>query len=113
MKYIVKLNETAIIAIRGEYTPSVSAPAFLQEDWTTANDTFGKPEFVEKMSGGGGVQDSMLKVRELALTNKKASLVAIYFIMIGQTLVLLMMYYKRVFIALTQAFNNPAWISGS
>lgn len=99
MKYIVKLNETAIIAIRGEgYTASVSAPDFLQKDWKTANDTFGKPEFVEKMSSGtGGVNDSMLKIRELALTNKKASLVSIYFIMIGQTLVLLMMYYKRVF----------------
>ena len=99
MKYIVKLNETTIIAIRGDgYTASVSAPGFLQEDWKTANDTFGKPEFVEKMSSGtGGVNDSMLKIRELALTNKKASLVSIYFIMIGQTLVLLMMYYKRVF----------------
>ena len=99
MKYIVMLNETAIIAIRGEsYTPTISSPAFLQEDWQTANDTFGKPEFVEKMTGGAGtVNGSMLKIRELALTNKKFSLVIIYFIMIGQSLVLLMMYYKRVF----------------
>lgn len=99
MKYVVKINETVILAIRGEgYVAATSSPDFLEADWTTANDTFGKPEFVEKMSGGtGDVTDSMLRIRELALTNKNVSLVSIYFIMIGQTLVLLIMYYKRVF----------------
>lgn len=107
MKYIVKLSETAVKAVSMTvYTTTTARSPAILNDSEAAAETFGKEEFLNAMLDGDGtstaisvedINDSMLQTRALVQQNKKLILIAIYFILIGQMLVLLLMYYKRVF----------------
>lgn len=104
MKYVVMLSETAVTTVEGVLTKSEgvivanSKPEILKAGYRSASEFFGKPEFVEQMGGNGDDPgDTMFYVRDNALESKKFILVVIYFILIGQMLVILLMYYKRAF----------------
>lgn len=99
MKYIVMLGEAAVAGVGNAVTATEpSTPALLSEDLLSAFKYFGKTEFVEQMGGeSDNPSDTMMYVRAQAQESKKLILVLIYFILIGQMLVLLIMYYKRAF----------------
>lgn len=107
MKYTVKLNEAAVGAMASYVSyapPAVNKPAILN-DSSAAMKIFGKIEFVEKMTGLGSIStsnvssitDPMLQTRAIAQLNVNFVLVVVYFILIGQMIVLLFVYYKRAF----------------
>ncbi len=111
MKYVVVINNTMIQSIsdfaQGDADAVVSNPGILKLDFGDANDTFGETAFVELMVkedttagstiDAGTIRDSMMRLRLYAQYKKKIILVAVYFILIGQMLVILFMYYKRAF----------------
>lgn len=107
MKYTVKLNEAAVGAMAsyaGYSAPAENKPSILS-DASEAMKIFGEIEFVEKMTGLGSISDStvgsigdpMLQTRAIAQLRVNFVLVVVYFILIGQMIVLLFVYYKRAF----------------
>ena len=107
MKYTVKLNEAAVGAMAsyaGYSAPAQNKPAILS-DSKAAMKVFGEIEFVEKMTGVGSIststvgniKDPMLQTRAIAQLRVNFVLVVVYFILIGQMIVLLFVYYKRAF----------------
>ena len=111
MKYVVVINNTMIQSIadfaQGGVDEVVSKPGILKIDFGDAIATFGETAFVELMvkedtTAGStieasSIKDSMMRLRLYAQYKKKVILVAVYFILIGQMLVILFMYYKRAF----------------
>ena len=110
MKYVVTINNTMVQSIH-DYANSSDAtcanPKILNVTTKEAFKMFGKSSFVENMlsenpPGGSSIdaasiRDSMMRVRLYAQYKKKVILAAVYFIMIGQMIVILFMYYKRAF----------------
>ena len=110
MKYVVTINNTMVQSIH-DYANSTDAtcanPKILNVTTKEAFKMFGKSSFVENMlsenpAGGSTIdaatiRDSMMRVRLYAQYKKKVILTAVYFIMIGQMIVILFMYYKRAF----------------
>ncbi len=110
MKYVVTINNTMVQSIH-DYASSSDAtcanPKILNITTKEAFKMFGKSAFVENMlsenpAGGSkidaaSIRDSMMRVRLYAQYKKKVILTAVYFIMIGQMIVILFMYYKRAF----------------
>lgn len=110
MKYVVTINNTMVQSIR-DYASGSDAtcanPKILNITTKEAFKMFGKSSFVENMlsenpAGGStidaaSIRDSMMRVRLYAQYKKKVILTAVYFIMIGQMIVILFMYYKRAF----------------
>lgn len=116
MKYLVELNN-AVVAImerrivasgRSSINDSINSD-FLSGNEYDAYATFGKDEFVYLMIGKdhynektneidlSKIRDSMMKTRVLSQKLNKIILTVVYFILIGQTYVLLFAYYKRAF----------------
>lgn len=110
MKYVVTINNTMVQSIH-DYAAGSDAtcanPKILNVTTKEAFKMFGKSSFVENMlsenpAGGStidaaSIRDSMMRVRLYAQYKKKVILTAVYFIMIGQMIVILFMYYKRAF----------------
>ncbi len=110
MKYVVTINNTMVQSIH-DYANRTDAtcanPKILNVSTKQAFKMFGKSSFVENMlsenpTGGSKIdattiRDSMMRVRLYAQYKKKIILTAVYFIMIGQMVVILFMYYKRAF----------------
>lgn len=126
MKYMVLLNNS-VVAEMGKNINSTSYGSgdniivddseqdesltndlsFMSFSENEAYETFGKDAFVSLMLGKNIVEDeeinlsevndSMMKTRVLAQKTGKIILTVVYFILIGQTLVLLLAYYKRAF----------------
>lgn len=123
MKYTVLLNESAVgsiaVADRGETPPEADADAeAIIDGYLTSNKpwgAFGKMEFVRLMSGVADdpnlkdgaeitednvktlVKSPMLQTRAYAQLRGNFVLLIVYFILIGQMIVLLFVYYKRAF----------------
>lgn len=128
MKYIVKINETAVAAMYAYHSngdtmdpngirPWILSPTtdefqpqkyfgsdyfiVLMETPLTQNPNGPKPSSSPILQNNtlrvAEISDSMLKVRAYAHYKSKFILIAIYFILMGETFVLLFMYYKRVF----------------
>lgn len=112
LKYIVQINGIAVKAmcvyINGSELASTNEPPdILKMPISQAMSTFGNVEFVDAMlpqkivQGNkiiiADVDDSMLQTRLQAQFKKKVALVGVYFILLGQMIVLLFMYYKRAF----------------
>ena len=115
MKYLVKLNnavvgimESRIAAGNSSINNTVNRD-FLKTSESDAYAPFGKDEFVYLMIGKdhynaktneinlSKIKDSMMKTRVLSQKLNKIILTVVYFILIGQTYVLLFAYYKRAF----------------
>lgn len=114
MKYVVQINNAGIAAMYSYLFPGKSMsekyiPELIRMDVSHAMKTFGTSYFVDymveeqlidvatKKLSSAKLTDSMLMTRLRAQYNKKIALVGIYFIMLGQMIVLLFMYYKRAF----------------
>lgn len=116
MKYLVELNNAVVaimekrIAASGNSSINDSVDSnFLSGNEYDAYATFGKDEFVYLMIGKdhynektneidlSKIKDSMMKTRVLSQKLNKIILTVVYFILIGQTYVLLFAYYKRAF----------------
>lgn len=120
MKYTIKLNDSAVSALHEYLSPASSVEAYPDSGETYSMfgkktsqlaQTWGKDEFVELMLGKSVKMkddkslidtdviktDGMMYVRVYAQKLNKVFLTAVYFIQIGQTIVLLFMYYKRAF----------------
>ena len=109
MKYIVQLNNAVIVSMEGYINGNagqVSVPkkeAHIPELITvsegTAAKSYGNEKFLEyinvtQMDGSTGI---MLKIRIIAYYTDQVFLTIIYLILIGEMIVLLVMYYKRAF----------------
>ena len=118
MKYTIELNNAVVGKMQKEVQPdgiSTSTdndpdkqPTFGTISDTEALKTFGNDDFIFMMSGkycidkNGNmdptkINDTMMRTRLLAQKTNKIILTVIYFILIGQTTVLLFAYYKRAF----------------
>lgn len=118
MKYTIELNNAVVGKMQKEVQPdgiSTSTdndpdkqPTFGTIPDTEALKTFGNDDFIFMMSGkycidkNGNmdptkINDTMMRTRLLAQKTNKIILTVIYFILIGQTTVLLFAYYKRAF----------------
>lgn len=115
MKYLVKLNNAVVgimesrIAAGNSSINNTVNREFLKTSESDAYATFGKDEFVYLMIGKdhynaktneinlSKIKDSMMKTRVLSQKLNKIILTVVYFILIGQTYVLLFAYYKRAF----------------
>ena len=118
MKYILVLNNAVVgmmeaniksTGVNVSSNNASDASTFASTSEKEAFSTFGKDEFVTLMIGSSHinnedntidlskVNDTMMKTRVLAQKYHKILLTVIYFILIGQTLVLLFAYYKRAF----------------
>ena len=114
MKYVVKLNDAVVtqmyVYLYGhEPNDSKYVPDILNWEGSRLYDALGKDEFVFKMINltvsGNEVSteeiqakgDEMMLTRFWAQKRDNIVLTAVYFIFIGQMLVLLFMYYKRAF----------------
>lgn len=116
MKYLVELNNAVVTIMEKRINESGHSSIndsidsdFLNGDEYDAYATFGKDEFVYLMIGKdhynektneidlSKIRDSMMKTRVLSQKLNKIILTAIYLILIGQTYVILFVYYKRAF----------------
>ena len=118
MKYTIELNNAVVGKMQKEVqSDGISTstdndpdkqPTFGTISDTEALKTFGNDDFIFMMSGkycidkNGNmdptkINDTMMRTRLLAQKTNKIILTVIYFILIGQTSVLLFAYYKRAF----------------
>lgn len=118
MKYTIELNNAVVGKMQKEVqSDGISTstdndpdkqPTFGTISDTEALKTFGNDDFIFMMSGkycidkNGNmdptkINDTMMRTRLLAQKTNKIILTVIYFILIGQTTVLLFAYYKRAF----------------
>lgn len=113
MKYMVELNNAVVGLLRGNFANSNTvntSDAIANIKGVSLIDGFkyfGKDGFVELMLGDGCVEngkvnsdligDSMMKTRAIAQNTHQFVITIIYLILIGETIVLLFMYYKRAF----------------
>ncbi len=121
MKYTIELNDGILSELHtylypetvGETYPTSGDYSMFDKNKTTLSlaGTWGKDEFVELMLGKSIKaedvddlvntnvikEDGMMYVRVYAQKLNKLFLTGVYFIQIGQTIVLLFMYYKRAF----------------
>lgn len=113
MKYIVRINNATVLTLdaymtsKSDVEPSSmpQRPPIIEQSFLDASELFGNDEFVEQMTGvefGDTVKldqipDAMMQTRLFAQKLKKIVLTVIYFILIGETLALLILYYKRAF----------------
>lgn len=109
MKYIVALNNAVVRTMEiyiagdtvgeGAINEDEHKPQLITTDAMTAAMSYGKPEFIrlmgiQKLNGSTGI---MMKIRIIAYYSVQVFLSVIYLILIGEMLVLLIMYYKRAF----------------
>ncbi len=121
MKYTVRLNNAIVSSIHQTYldinnlenaTPTTNYDPYLPDNfWNFYIDELGKDKFGEGLNNGKyidgtgknttvddkKINDGMVLVRMWASKMNNIVLVAIYFILIGQVIALLLMYYKRAF----------------
>lgn len=112
MKYTVQINNIAILAMENYVNPSGNkdarnyVPGILSASISDVASKFGSYEYVKSMiegTGGGNtvkvdeIKDTSMRVRVQAGMLKRIVLVGVYFILLGEVIVLLFMYYKRVF----------------
>ena len=115
LKYVVQLNNVAVTAMYSYLFNGATmdengyVPQLIDGSMTIneAMKTFGTEFFVDAMLEEDIIQDekmtiesisdSMLQTRIQAQYQKKIALVGVYFILLGQMIVLLFMYYKRAF----------------
>lgn len=113
MKYMVELNNAVVGLLRENFSVSTSvntsdASKNIKDiGFFEAFGYFGKDGFVELMVGDGYkengkinpdlIGDSMMKTRAIAQNTHQFIITIIYIILIGETIVLLFMYYKRAF----------------
>lgn len=108
MKYIVTLNNTVLVALADYAGISQSGESvdFTKKDYRTSFNKYGTAAFMKFVSTNEmgsnednilGTRDTMLTTRGYAQLNQRIVLVVLYFVFLGQTIVLLFMYYKRAF----------------
>ncbi|MBQ8299081.1 MAG: hypothetical protein IJX99_04315 [Clostridia bacterium] len=113
LKYVVEINDVAVESMYvylydTKTLPTKYVPEILKVNVNQAMKTFGDVEFVDAMVPGNilnegkivigaNVSDAMLQTRLEAQRMKKIALVGVYYILLGQMIVLLFMYYKRAF----------------
>lgn len=115
MKYVVDLNNAFVhlfeVSYYGENAEEKQVDTLLRLDAFTVNTSFGTDRFASYVLGTDVVQmtgnsvridmsksnDIMMQVRILGSKTQQVFLVAIYLIMLGETIALLIMYYKRAF----------------
>lgn len=107
MKYTVKLNNMLLEMIYadledsgGTYTPT---PQVSETQLDSISSSFGEGNFIASIRGNAFVatgtprEDMMLYVRELAGNLGQMSLTFVYYVLLGELIVILVVYYKRVF----------------
>lgn len=106
MKYTVKINNVLVEMIANDmenttaYTPT---PEVSEEKLDSISDSFGEDNFIASIRGeelvANGVErkDMMLYIRELAGNLGQLSLTVVYAVLLGELIVILVVYYKRVF----------------
>lgn len=106
MKYTVKINNLLVEMIANDmenttaYTPT---PEVSEEKLDSISDSFGEDNFIASIRGeemvANGVErkDMMLYIRELAGNLEQMSLTVVYAVLLGELIVILVVYYKRVF----------------
>lgn len=106
MKYTVKINNVLVEMIASDmenttaYTPT---PEVSEEKLDSISDSFGEDNFIASIRGeelvANGVErkDMMLYIRELAGNLGQMSLTVVYAVLLGELIVILVVYYKRVF----------------
>lgn len=110
MKYTVKINDVLVEMIasdledkNGNYEPYVPTPEVSEDKLDLISDSFGEDNFIASIRGtafepnGTSKRDMMLYVRELAGNLNKMSLTFVYIVLLGELIVILVVYYKRVF----------------
>ncbi len=107
MKYTVKLNNVLIEMLyqqgmndSGKYVPTPDLDEATLENISTS---FGEDNFIASIRGDAfeastdKKQDMMFYIRELAGNLGQMSLTFVYFVLLGELIVILVVYYKRVF----------------
>lgn len=107
MKYTVKLNNMLLEMIYtdiedsgGTYTPT---PQVSESTLDSISSSFGEGNFIASIRGSAFVatgtarEDMMLYIRELAGNLGQMSLTFVYYVLLGELIVILVVYYKRVF----------------
>ena len=108
MKYTVKLNNVLVEMINTDLSANNAnpdpTPIITPDILDNASDSFGEANYTTSISGSPFVaseadakKDMMLYIRELACNLGKMSLTFVYFVMLGELIVILFVYYKRVF----------------
>ena len=110
MKYTVLLNNallemigTDLDAAQGESGKLTPTPEISETQLESSSASFGDENFITSIKGApfvagpGARQDLMLYIRDLAGNLGKLSLTFVYYVMLGELIVILFVYYKRVF----------------
>ncbi|MBR4111090.1 MAG: hypothetical protein IKK43_05335 [Clostridia bacterium] len=109
MKYTLLLNNLLVEMINTDLeSVQIQEPEATPEiDQTTldnASASFGEADFVNSIKGkpfepsdAAAKRDMMLYIRELAANLGKMSLTFVYYVMLGELIVIIFVYYKRVF----------------
>lgn len=108
MKYTVKINSALIEMINTDFTANAktdvkSTPEVSEDKLDSISNSFGEDNFIASIRGsefepnGTSKKDMMLYVRELAGNLGKISLTFVYAVLLGELIVIIVVYYKRVF----------------
>lgn len=108
MKYTLKLNNLLVEMINQDLQMNnallENTPAIDETKLDNASDSFGEDNFISSIAGSSfepssenARRDMMLYIRDLAGNLGKMSLTFVYFVMLGELLVIIFVYYKRVF----------------
>ncbi len=110
MKYTVKINDVLVKMIasdledqNGNYEAYIPTPEVSEGTLDSISDSFGEDNFIASIRGdafepnGTSKRDMMLYVRELAGNLNQMSLTFVYMVLLGELIVILVVYYKRVF----------------
>lgn len=110
MKYTVKINNALVELIasdledaNGNYESYTPTPEVSEDKLDSIYDSFGEDNFIASIRGEAlevneaSKKDMMLYIRELAGNLNKMSLTFVYAVLLGELIVILVVYYKRVF----------------
>ena len=104
MKYTVTLNNALIKMISTDFTLTKveETPDVNEGKLDSLSDSFGEGDFIDSFRGttdpnANPKADIMVYVRKLAGDLGKLSLTFVYFVLLGELIVIIVVYYKRVF----------------
>ena len=104
MKYTVTLNNALIQMINTDFsvTEVDETPDVSEGKLDSLSDTFGDADFIESFRGttdpnADPKKDIMVYVRKLAGDLGSMALTFVYFVLLGELIVIIVVYYKRVF----------------
>lgn len=108
MKYTVKINNALIEMINTDFTRKSAdeevytpTPEISEDKLDSISNSFGEDNFMYSIRGStfepDNKKDMMLYVRQLAGNLDKISLTFVYAVLLGELIVVVVVYYKRVF----------------